>query len=139
MNKVPYYTYPAVFYPDGDGWSVEFPDLENCFTSADSLEEALIEAQSILEDCMYFREVQKDEIPEPTDVDAIVPPEGGLVQRVVADMGPTRRAWSKKSVKKTLTVPSWMEEELKKHEDINVSFILQEAIKKELNIKEPSL
>ncbi len=30
-----------------------------------------------------------------------------------------------------------MEEELKKREDVNVSFILQEALKEKLDIKEP--
>ena len=36
-----------------------------------------------------------------------------------------------------LTIPAWMEEELRKREDVNVSLILQEALKKELKIKEP--
>ena len=52
-------------------------------------------------------------------------------------MPPVRRAWSRKAVKKTLTIPAWMEEELRKREDVNVSLILQEALKKELKIKEP--
>jgi antitoxin HicB len=134
-----YYKYPAIFSPDGDGWTVAFPDLENCFTSADTVEEAIVEAQAVLEDCLYFREADKDIIPLPTPSEKILPPSGGFVQIVVAVMGPVRKAWSRKSVKKTLTIPAWMEEELKKHDNVNISFMLQEAIKKELGLKEPAI
>ncbi len=137
MNRPNYYKYPAVFSPDGDGWTVRFPDLDNCFTSADTVEEAIIEAQAVLQDCMYFREEQKDEIPRPTPLEKITLEEGSFVQAVVAVMPPVRRAWSRKAVKKTLTIPAWMEEELRKREDVNVSLILQEALKKELKIREP--
>ena len=137
MKRPGYYKYSAIFSPDGDGWTVRFPDLENCFTSADSVEEAIVEAQSVLEDCMYFREEQKDEIPLPTPIENLHPEDGAFIQSVVAVMAPVRRAWSRKAVKKTLTIPAWMEEELKKREDINISFILQEALKEKLDIKEP--
>jgi len=137
MNRPSYYKYPALFSPDGDGWTVRFPDLDNCFTSADSVEEAIVEAQAVLEDCMYFREKQKDDIPQPTPLENIFPEEEGFVQAVVAVMPPVRRAWSRKAVKKTLTIPAWMEEELRKREDINISSILQEALKERLDIKEP--
>ena len=110
MNRPNYYKYPAVFSPDGDGWTVRFPDLDNCFTSADTVEEAIVEAQAVLQDCMYFREEQKDEIPRPTSMEDVALEEGSFVQAVVAVMPPVRRAWSRKAVKKTLTIPAWMEE-----------------------------
>jgi predicted RNase H-like HicB family nuclease len=133
-----FYRYPALFSPDGDGWTATFPDLENCFTSTDTLEEAIVEAQTVLEDCMYFREAQKDDIPSPTPSEKLSAPKDGIVQIVVAVMAPVRRAWSRKAVKKTLTIPAWMEEELKERSDINVSLLLQEAIKKELGVEEPA-
>ena len=138
MKYPNYYRYSAIFEPDGDLWTVTFPDLDNCFTSADTLDEAITQAQAILEDCMYFREAQKDDIPTPSAVDATSSSSNGLVQMVVAFMPPVRRAWSRKAVKKTLTIPAWMEEELKKRDDVNVSQLLQDAIKKELNLKEPA-
>ncbi len=138
MNLPKYYKYPAIFSPDGDGWTVRFPDLDNCFTSADSMEESIVEAQAVLEDCMYFREKQNDEIPQPTPFESITLEKGSFIQAVVAVMPPVRRAWSRKAVKKTLTIPAWMEEELRKHEGINISSILQEALKERLDIKEPA-
>ena len=88
-----YYMYPAIFRPDGDMWTVTFPDIENAFTSADTLEEAIIDARSVLEDCMYFREIQNDDIPLPTKTCDIDVPLGGFVQRVAAFMNPVRDMW----------------------------------------------
>ena len=44
-----------------------------------------------------------------------------------------RKAIANKAVKKTLTIPQWMNEEIMKY-DINLSKLLQDAILKELNI-----
>ena len=137
MKRPDRYGYPAIFRPDGKMWTVAFPDIENAFTSADTLDEAIVEAQAVLEDCMYFREAQGDDVPPPTPLDAIPRPEGGLVQIVVAVMPPVRRSWSRRAVKKTLTIPAWMEEELRRHDEVNVSLLLQEAIRERLHIKEP--
>ena len=134
MKYPDFYAYPALFSTDGDGWEVSFPDVENCFTAADTLEEAIIEARYVLEDIMYYREIQKDEIPSPTPLKTIVVPEGQMVQLIVAAMPEVRRAHRQKAVKKTLTIPAWMEEALKEHSDINVSLLLQKAIKQELHL-----
>ena len=88
-----YYMYPAVFQPDGDMWTVTFPDIDNAFTSADSLEEAIIDARTVLEDCMYFREEQNDDIPEPSRINEIHCPSGGMIQMVAASMQDVRRLW----------------------------------------------
>lgn len=134
MKKTDFYAYPALFSTDGDGWEVIFPDVENCFTVADTLEEAIIEARYVLEDIMYYREIQKDEIPTPTPLGEIKALEGQVVQLVVASMPAVRREHRQKAVKKTLTIPAWMEEALQEHADINVSLLLQNAIKQELRL-----
>ena len=137
MKHPDYYNYPAVFQPDGGMWTVTFPDIENAFTSAETLDEAIVEAQAVLEDCMYFRETQKDEIPSPTPLEEISRPAGGLVQMVVAAMPQVRLAWSRKAVKKTLIIPAWMEYRLRDYGERDVSLLFQEAVKQKLNIREP--
>jgi predicted RNase H-like HicB family nuclease len=134
MKHPDFYSYPAVFSTDGDGWEVSFPDLDNCYTAANTLEATIIEAKYVLEDTLYLRERDKDEIPSPTKLEEVKINPGEIVQLVVADMPETRRQHNQKSVKKTLTIPAWMEEELKKRTDINVSLLLQNAIKQELNL-----
>jgi predicted RNase H-like HicB family nuclease len=129
------YSYPAVFSTDSDGWEVHFPDLDNCYTAAETLEEAIVEARYVLEDVMYFREKENDIIPIPAKMEDVEVNSGEIVQLIVAVMPEVRKDHSQKAVKKTLTVPAWMEEELKKHSDLNVSLLLQNAIKKELDLK----
>jgi predicted RNase H-like HicB family nuclease len=128
------YSYPAVFSTDGDGWEVRFPDVGNCYTAAATLEQAIVEAKFVLEDIMYLREKEKDEIPVPTKLEDVKANPGEIVQLVVAVMPETRREHSQKAVKKTLTIPAWMEEELQKRSEVNVSLLLQKAIKQELNL-----
>ena len=94
MNYPKYYMYPAIFRPDGDMWTVTFPDIENAFTSAETLEEAIIDARAVLEDCMYFREIQNDDIPLPAKAGEIEIPPGGFVQMVAAYMSPVRDMWN---------------------------------------------
>ena len=137
MKHPDYYSYPAIFQPDSDMWMVTFPDIENAFTSADTLEEAIVEAQAVLEDCLYFREEQGDEIPSPTPLENLVPPTGGLAQMVVAVMPPARHLWSHKSVKRTVTIPVWMENELHQYDNAAISLLFQEAVKEKLHVTEP--
>ena len=40
--------YTARIYKDGDAYSVEFPDLDGCFTQGDTLEEALTNAKEAM-------------------------------------------------------------------------------------------
>ncbi|MEI3063121.1 MAG: type II toxin-antitoxin system HicB family antitoxin [Oscillospiraceae bacterium] len=42
------YVYPAIFTEDEDGYSVRFPDVDGCFTSGRSLQEALEMAEDAL-------------------------------------------------------------------------------------------
>ena len=93
MTYPKYYMYPAIFQPDGDMWTVTFPDIDNAFTSSDSIEEAIIDARSVLEDCMYFREIQNDEIPEPSSMNELQCPSGGMIQMVAASMQEVRHLW----------------------------------------------
>jgi predicted RNase H-like HicB family nuclease len=134
MKLPDFYAYPTIFTTDGDGLEVSLPDVDNDFTAADTLEQAIVEAQYVLEDIMCLREKDKDNIPEPTPLDQVQHDPGDIVQIVVAVMPKTRREFAQKSVKKPLTIPAWMEDELKKREDINVSLFLQNAIKQELQL-----
>lgn len=95
MTYPNYYMYPAIFQHDGEMWTVIFPDIDNAFTSADTLEEAIIDARAVLEDCLYFREIQEDEIPKPTPINNIASqPTGSIIQNVAAFMPPVRNLWN---------------------------------------------
>ena len=134
MKYLGRYIFPAVFARDEEGmWNARFPDLENCFTSADTLEEAIDQAKHTLEDCLYFMEKDKIAIPAPSRV-TIEQKDNSLTQLVVAYMPPIRRAWSRKAVKKTLTIPAYLAE-LAEENKLNYSALLQQAIRQELNVE----
>lgn len=137
MNRPVTYTYPAVFEYSEGLWGVTFPDLDNAYAAMDTLDEAILEAKTVLEECLYFREEQNDEIPAPTPLEKVTSPSGAIVQLVVADMKSARREMSQRAVKKTLTIPYWLEAELKKAPALNVSALLQRAIVRELHLKTP--
>lgn len=86
------YIFPAVFTRDQAGmWDARFPDLENCFTSTDTLEDAIEQAKHTLEDCLYFMEKDNAAIPAPSRVE----PErdiNSLTRLIVAYMPPIRSA-----------------------------------------------
>ena len=56
---------------------------------------------------------------------------GGLLVLVKTDLSIIRREKRRKAVKKTLTIPQWMDEEAKA-QDINFSAVLQEGLAERL-------
>lgn len=128
------YVYPAIFHYVDDGISIEFPDLPGCLSCADTDEEALYMAEDALGLCIVDLEEDNEEIPEPSKLKDI---EVGKDQKTVlvsVRMPMVRKAINNKSIKKTLTIPQWLDI-MAKEKDINFSYILQEALKKELNMK----
>lgn len=129
------YIYPACFYPEENGqYSVIFNDLDDIATYGNDLDDAINMATDLL--CTWVLEVKKDkkELPKasnPKDVKLLY--EDGFVNLIVADID-TYTAKRKKSVKKTLTIPEWLNEMAEK-ENINFSQVLQTALKEKLNIE----
>jgi predicted RNase H-like HicB family nuclease len=130
------YAYPACFTPyhdDGDYWIVRFPDLEGCMTNAETLEETIEQAHNILEDYMALLERDGRAIPKPTPYEDVKTKKDEIAQLVVVPMSHARRRWDESTVKKTLTLPRWLDE-MGQHAGFNFSQILQEGLKERLNI-----
>lgn len=128
------YIYPAIFDYADDGISIEFPDLPGCLSCADTDEEALYMAKDVLGLWMDYMEKDNEDIPEPTSLLDIELEDNQKSVLIEVWMPTIRKAINNKSVKKTLTIPQWLDI-MAKEEDLNFSYILQEALKKELNVK----
>ena len=131
------YAYPACFTPyhdDGDYWIVRFPDLEGCMTNAETLEETIEQAHNILEDYMALLERDEHAIPQPTPYGDVKVEKNEIVQLVVVPMASARRRWDESVVKKTLTLPRWLDE-MGQQAGFNFSQILQEGLRERLNIQ----
>lgn len=128
------YAYPAFFYYDDDGISIEFPDLPGCLPCADTTEEAFHNAKEALGIHLFGMERDGDVIPAPTPVKELHPEEGGVVTLVDVFMPAVRDRVNNRAVKKTVTLPAWLNSEAEAAH-INFSGLLQDALKARLNIQ----
>ena len=128
------YVYPAVFTHEAEGgYSINFPDLKNCFTSAPTLEEGIEMAADVL--CLTLYGMEEDGVtpPAPSDVRSIHTEENELTTLIRCDTVEYRKFFDNEAVKKTLTIPSWLNTMAEK-QGVNFSMILQNALKTELQI-----
>ena len=120
--------YPAVFTPEDDGgYSVAFPDLDGCFTQGETIEDAYKMAFDALGLAIDFLESEKRTIPSPSTPNEIKLNENEFVVIIEFDMLEYQKKHNSKSVKKTLTIPQWLNEEAMA-KNINFSQVLQEAL-----------
>ena len=131
------YIYPALFTKDTDGISVEFPDLPGCLTCGSTVEEAMWMAKDALPLHIYGLEEDGDPIPKPSDFESIKPGENQYLAVIEARMIPYRDRMANKAVKKTLTIPKWLDDLANEHH-VNFSYVLQDALKQKLGAGESS-
>lgn len=127
------YAYPAVFQREEDGFTVFFPDLPGCITEGDTIEEAIEMAKDALCLSLYDKEVSKVSPPTASDPGSIVLDGHSFISVVLVDTEEYRKYYSNKSVKKTLTIPEWLNE-LAEKENVPFSQILQDGIKEYLHL-----
>lgn len=122
------YVYPAIFTQEPEGnYSISFNDLEGCYTCAETIEEGLEMAEDVLALVLYQYETEQKEIPAPTPLSDITLEKNEFVNLIKADTMIYRKMYNKKAVKKTLSIPEWLNEEALSR-NINFSQVLQEAL-----------
>lgn len=127
------YIYPAVFDISNDGISIEFPDLPGCLPCADTIEEASKSAKEALMLHIFGMEQDNEDIPAPTPFTEIKLENNQTIMLVEVYMPPFREKQKGKIVKKTLTIPSWLNAEAE-HYGLNFSQVLREALENRLHI-----
>lgn len=128
------YAYPAVFISENDGgFSVKFPDLEGCYTCGDNMADALTMAEDVLALVLYGYEKDGRKIPLPSKITDISLSEGEFINFVACDTLEYRKMYNNKAVKKTLTIPEWLNETAMAM-NLNFSQVLQEALLSKINI-----
>lgn len=132
--KKDYYVYPAIFSYANDGISIEFPDLPGCLPCADTTEEAVSNAKEAMGLHLFGMEEDNDPIPEPTPITKIKIESNQALMLIEVFMPMMREAIQNEAVKKTLTIPRWLNV-IAEANKINFSQVLQAALKERLNIK----
>lgn len=120
--------YPALFHKEEDGsfW-VSFPDIPECLTNGDDMQEAYEMAVDALGLCLSYKEDNKELIPVPSSPDTVKVDSDAFMVVVEFDMLAYKKKNNSKAVKKTLSIPEWLNEEAIAA-GINFSQVLQEAL-----------
>lgn len=125
MNKL---FYPAVFHKAEDGgfW-VTFPDLPECMTQGDNMEESYIMAVDALGLCLADMEKERVAFPNASAPDSIELDADSFLVVIEFDMLAYKKRNSSTAVKKTLSIPEWLNEEALAL-NVNFSQVLQDAL-----------
>lgn len=137
--------YPACFFKERNGYSVVFPDLNFLSTCGDSLEESLAMAVDCLAGYLFEAEKDEETIPAPSARSSIslsdlahelniLECDESFVNIVTVDVSEYAKLHFTKAVKKTLTIPQWLNTAAVKA-GLNFSHVLQEALLQKLGKK----
>ena len=127
------YVFPAISTPEEKGYSVTFPDLEGCYTCGDDLSDAIYMAEDVCCLMLYDLETKGMQIPTPSDIKKVRKKKDEFVSLIRCDTDYYKRFYKSKSVKKTLSIPEWLNITATEA-GLNFSQILQDALKSHLGL-----
>lgn len=122
-----HFVYPAIFHPEETGFSVFFPDLKGCQTQGENLEESTIMAQEALGAYLECFAEDDRSIPASSLPKDLVVKDDDFVAMISVDIVVFKEKLNNKAIKKTLTIPAWLNNEAEK-QHINFSSVLKEAL-----------
>lgn len=131
MNKL---FFPAIFHvAEEGGFWITFPDLPECMTQGDNMQEAYEMAVDALGLALVSREQEKQEIPAASELSNISIGKNEYCVIVEFDMLAYKKQTNSKAVKKTLSIPEWLNEAATAA-GVNFSQVLQEALLQKVNL-----
>lgn len=122
MNK---HFYPAIFHEESGGYWVEFPELPGCVTQGDNFEEAYEMAVEALG--LYLETDNGFCYPDAIQIDKKQIDKDCYVVMVEFDEIEYLKKTENQSIKKTLTIPKWLDTWGIKN-NVNFSQTLQNAL-----------
>ena len=127
------YFYPAYFHKaEEGGFWISFPDIPECLTQGDDMSEAYEMANDAWGLALEDR-IKEKRIPTPTEIDKLSPEGDAYIVLIEFDLQEYRKKHSSKAVKKTLSIPQWLNEAAVA-QNINFSQVLQEGLKAKLGL-----
>ncbi len=127
-------TYPAIFTCEDNGYWVKFIDLDGCFSDGTTLSEAMENAKEAMG--LFLEDLNK--YPEcTTNIKDIKLEDNQIISFITVNLDEHRKKYENKSVKKTLSIPAWLNTIAEK-EGINFSQLLQKALIETLHIDKVS-
>jgi predicted RNase H-like HicB family nuclease len=128
------YVYPAIFHPEAEGgYSVYFPDIARGATQGETIAECIAMAEDFLSLALYSMEEAKETAPAASGVKEVTVEPDDIITLISVDTDDYRRYYENRLIKKTLNIPSWLNERAEAA-NINFSKTLQKALKEELQL-----
>ena len=130
------YVYPAIFTAEGGNILVSVPDLPGLHTFGNNMADALFMAQDAIEMWIWDAENKGETIPMASSqkkIAKLCKSSDQIVSMVAADTDEYRRQNDNRSIKKTLSIPSWLNHQAEKA-NAPFSQILQQGLKEYLHI-----
>ena len=130
------YVYPAIFTAKEENILVSVPDLPGLHTFGNCMTDALFMAQDAIEMWLWDAENKGEAIPPASNqkkITKLCESSNQIVSMVAADTDEYRHQNDSRAVKKTLSIPAWLNH---KAEMANAPFsqILQQGLKEYLHI-----
>lgn len=127
--------YPAIFHKaEEGGFWITFPDIPECMTQGDDMQQAYEMAVDALGLAITSRETEKLELPTPSEPYQLTTGTDEFCVVVEFDLLAYKKRTNSKAVKKTLSIPEWLNEEATAL-GINFSQVLQEALMQKIGAK----
>ena len=128
------YYYPAIFHvADEGGFWVSFPDFPECMTQGNDLDDAYKMAVEAMGLCIDEKLKNNEDLPKASIPTDFVIERDDFSCLIEFDYIQYKKIHSGKAVKKTLSIPEWLNEAAISNE-INFSQVLQEALMQKLGI-----
>lgn len=132
MNKL---FYPAVFHEaEEGGFWVSFPDIPECMTQGDDMQQAYEMAVEALGLSLSSMEDDGETVSEASRPQDIQVEDGAFLVVIEFDMAEYRRKHCSRAVKKTLSIPEWLND-IAIRQNVNFSQVLQEALMEKVGVK----
>lgn len=120
--------YPALFHKaEEGGFWISFPDIPECLTQGDDMAQAYEMAVDALGLALTCREKEQQPLPSASDPTTITPESDSFLVVIEFDMLAYKKRTNSHSVKKTLSIPEWLNEAAMAM-GLNFSQVLQEAL-----------
>jgi predicted RNase H-like HicB family nuclease len=128
------YTYPAIFRPAKEGgYCIEFPDLPGCFSQGETIDECMFMSADAASMWLCDREDNKQGFIKPSIGLRSENPDD-IVTLISVDTNAYRAQNDNRVIKKTLTIPNWLNEKaIEAH--LNFSSVLQDGLKRHLGLR----
>ncbi|AVP64126.1 HicB family protein [Clostridium botulinum] len=130
------YIFPAIITKLAENdYNISFPNFEHIISYGENLENAYIMAEDALALEIFDLWDDKEEIPDPVDMNSLTLENDQTLILVKLNLKDILKKYDDKAVKKTLTIPSWLNK-IAEENKVNFSQILKTGLMEHLNINE---